>query len=162
MFSRVPPVSRAWLAAPDSVKRDGSAISVSPAISELTTPLAISNAVSSNGARDALAQPQAGLDLAVRLSRAGASLVVLSGETLARRLTTTSLKSSGSQPSELSKVIETSAIPSGPRLSDPAKITSSIALPRRCLALCSPMHQRMASTMLDLPHPLGPTMPTMS
>ena len=38
-------------------------------------------------------------------------------------------------------------------------MTSSIALPRRCLALCSPMHQRMASTMLDLPQPFGPTTP---
>ena len=36
-------------------------------------------------------------------------------------------------------------------------MTSSIALPRRCLADCSPMHQRMASTMFDLPQPLGPT-----
>src|SRR3954469_22334141 len=45
----------------------------------------------------------------------------------------------------------------GPRDSLPAKITSSIALPRRCLALCSPMTHRMASTMLDLPHPFGPT-----
>jgi hypothetical protein len=58
-----------------------------------------------------------------------------------------------------SNVSETSAIGAGPRDSEPAKITSSIALPRRCFALCSPMHQRIASTMLDLPQPLGPTMP---
>ena len=45
----------------------------------------------------------------------------------------------------------------GPRVSDPAKMTSSIVLPRKCLADCSPMHQRMASMMFDLPHPLGPT-----
>jgi len=56
-----------------------------------------------------------------------------------------------------SKVSDTSAIGAGPRVSDPAKITSSIALPRRCLADCSPMHHRMASTMFDLPQPLGPT-----
>ncbi len=36
-------------------------------------------------------------------------------------------------------------------------MTSSIARPRRCLADCSPITQRMASTMFDLPHPLGPT-----
>src|SRR5258705_524837 len=48
-------------------------------------------------------------------------------------------------------------MPSGPRESDPAKMTSCMAPPRRCLADCSPMHQRMASTMLDLPQPLGPT-----
>ncbi len=51
----------------------------------------------------------------------------------------------------------TSAKPAGPRLSEPAKMTSSMARPRRCLADCSPMAQRMASTMLDLPQPLGPT-----
>jgi hypothetical protein len=56
-----------------------------------------------------------------------------------------------------SKVSDTSAIGAGPRPSDPAKITSSMALPRRCLADCSPMHHRMASTMLDLPQPFGPT-----
>src|SRR5882757_3500111 len=53
VFSRVPCVRRALLAAPDRVKRDGSATSASPAISELTTPLAISSAVSSKGAREA-------------------------------------------------------------------------------------------------------------
>ena len=31
--------------------------------------------------------------------------------------------------------------------------------PRRCRALCSPSTQRSASTMFDLPQPLGPTMP---
>ena len=56
-----------------------------------------------------------------------------------------------------SNVSDTSARPAGPRLSEPAKITSSIARPRRCLADCSPMTQRMASTMFDLPQPLGPT-----
>jgi hypothetical protein len=54
-------------------------------------------------------------------------------------------------------VSETSAIPAGPRVSEPLKMTSAIAPPRRCLADCSPMHQRMASTMFDLPQPFGPT-----
>src|SRR3569623_2729725 len=58
-----------------------------------------------------------------------------------------------------SNVSETSANPAGPRDSDPAKMTSSMARPRRCLADCSPMTQRMASTMFDLPQPFGPTMP---
>src|SRR3954471_8161009 len=50
-------------------------------------------------------------------------------------------------------------MPDLPRLSEPPKMTSSIALPRRCFADCSPMHQRIASTMLDLPQPFGPTTP---
>src|SRR6185369_4942476 len=62
----------------------------------------------------------------------------------------------------LSKVSVTSARQFGPRDSEPLKMTSSMALPRRCLALCSPSTQRIESTMFDLPQPLGPTMPTTS
>src|SRR3954470_11523341 len=62
----------------------------------------------------------------------------------------------------LSKVSVTSARPFGPRDSEPLKITSSMFLPRRCLALCSPSTQRIESTMFDLPQPFGPTMPTTS
>src|ERR1700734_3804308 len=40
----------------------------------------------------------------------------------------------------------------------PAKMTSSILMPRRVLADCSPSTQVMASEMFDLPQPLGPTM----
>ena len=36
---------------------------------------------------------------------------------------------------------------------------SCISEPRRLLALISPMHQRMASTILLLPQPFGPTTP---
>ena len=50
-FSRVPPVKRAWLAAPESVNLAGNAIAASPLTSELTTPWAIIKAVSSNAAR---------------------------------------------------------------------------------------------------------------
>jgi hypothetical protein len=57
----------------------------------------------------------------------------------------------------LSKVSVTSAKGCGGRESEPLKITSSIDLPRRWRALCSPMHQRIASTVLLLPQPLGPT-----
>ncbi len=57
------------------------------------------------------------------------------------------------------KVSETSAMPVAGRLSLPAKMTSSMARPRRCFALCSPIAQRMASTTLDLPQPFGPTTP---
>ena len=39
----------------------------------------------------------------------------------------------------------------------PLKMTSSILLPRKLLADCSPKTQRMASERLDLPDPLGPT-----
>jgi hypothetical protein len=45
------------------------------------------------------------------------------------------------------------------RLAVPAKITSSMPPPRIDLALLSPITQRMASSKLDLPQPLGPTTP---
>ena len=78
-----------------------------------------------------------------------------SGSTLLSWLSASS-RVSDEKPTS-SNVSETSAIEAGPRDSEPAKMTSSIALPRRCLADCSPMHQRIASTILDLPHPFGPT-----
>src|SRR5574341_93238 len=43
----------------------------------------------------------------------------------------------------------------------PVKMTDSIRSPRRDLALCSPKTQRMESTRLLLPQPLGPTMEVM-
>src|SRR5271163_3016112 len=49
-------------------------------------------------------------------------------------------------------------MPVGLRSRVPAKMTSSILTPRRDLADCSPRTQVMASEMLDLPQPLGPTM----
>ena len=52
-------------------------------------------------------------------------------------------------------------MPSGLRSRVPAKITSSMRVPRRLLADCSPSTQLMASLMLDLPQPLGPTMAAM-
>src|SRR5690606_14081227 len=67
----------------------------------------------------------------------------------------------GSAPSLLSMVMETSARPSGGRPLVPAKMTSSILPPRRLLAPCSPITQARASTTLDLPEPLGPTMQVM-
>src|SRR5689334_23303010 len=59
-----------------------------------------------------------------------------------------------------SNVIVMLAIPLGLRAVEPLKITSIIAPPRRLLADCSPRTHLMASTTLDLPHPFGPTMPT--
>jgi hypothetical protein len=44
-------------------------------------------------------------------------------------------------------------------LAVPAKITSSMPPPRIDLAELSPMTQRIASSRLDLPQPLGPTTP---
>ena len=43
----------------------------------------------------------------------------------------------------------------------PAKMMSSISDPRIWRALLSPITQRRPSTMFDLPHPFGPTMPVM-
>ena len=45
----------------------------------------------------------------------------------------------------------------GLRALEPLKITSAMDSPRRCLAEDSPITQRTASMMFDLPHPLGPT-----
>src|SRR4249919_605362 len=77
------------------------------------------------------------------------------------RLIVTSAYSIGSAPSLLSMVSRTSARPSGGRPEVPAKMTSSILPPRRLLAPCSPITQARASTTLDLPEPLGPTMQVM-
>src|SRR3954466_8563934 len=74
------------------------------------------------------------------------------------RLIVTSAYSVGSAPSALSMVRDTSARPSGGRPEVPAKMTSSILPPRSDLAPCSPITQASASTTLDLPDPLGPTM----
>src|SRR5918912_4452625 len=64
----------------------------------------------------------------------------------------------GSAPSELSIVSTTSARPRGGREDVPAKMTSSILPPRSDLAPCSPITHARASTTLDFPEPLGPTM----
>ena len=77
------------------------------------------------------------------------------------RLIVTSAYSIGRAPSVLSMVSATSARPSGGRPEVPAKMTSSILPPRSDLAPCSPITQASASTTLDLPEPLGPTMQVM-
>jgi len=64
-------------------------------------------------------------------------------------------------PSELSNTSSTEAWPTGLRALEPEKITSVSESPRRRLAALSPMTQRIASMMLDLPQPFGPTMPVM-
>ena len=72
------------------------------------------------------------------------------------------LSMAGNMPPELSSTSVTWAKPTAERFSVPPKITSSILLPRRLRADCSPMTQQMASEMLDLPDPLGPTTAVMS
>ena len=69
----------------------------------------------------------------------------------------TSEKSIGRRPAELSMVRETSARPRPVRLAVPAKMTSSIFADRRVRGPWAPRTQATASTMLDLPEPLGPT-----
>src|SRR5690606_27293402 len=71
----------------------------------------------------------------------------------------TVVNSVGSRFRLFSKVRETSAIPEGERVLDPLKIRSSRLSERRDFILCSPITHRMASTIFDFPHPLGPTMP---
>jgi hypothetical protein len=97
------------------------------------------------------------------LSRQGALLRKYSEspERNTRRETVTSLNSVGRMPRSFWKVRWTSAMPIGFRVGQPLKITSSIESPRSCLALCSPITQRMASETLVLPQPLGPTTPVM-
>ena len=57
-----------------------------------------------------------------------------------------------------SKVTVTSAKPNGGLDRVPLKMTSCILPPRRNFALCSPKTQAIASEILLLPQPLGPTM----
>jgi len=61
------------------------------------------------------------------------------------------------EPSALSKISSTVAWPTGLRELEPEKITSVSESPRRRLAALSPITQRIASMMLDLPQPLGPS-----
>ena len=77
------------------------------------------------------------------------------------RPTVTSVNSIGRLSSELSMVISTDARPMALRLPAPAKMTSDIEPPRRSLADRVPIDQVSASTMLDLPDPLGPTITVM-
>src|SRR5690625_125224 len=60
-------------------------------------------------------------------------------------------------PSLLSKTNSMEACPTGLRPAEPLKITSVMDSPRRFLAEDSPITQRTASIILDLPQPLGPT-----
>ncbi len=63
------------------------------------------------------------------------------------------------EPSELSKINSTEAEPTGLRELEPLKITSVIEPPRSIFAEVSPITQRTASMIFDLPHPFGPTTP---
>src|SRR5215469_3018318 len=67
-------------------------------------------------------------------------------------------KRAASASSGSSMVRVTSARPMGGRLVVPLKIQSAMRSARRDLWLCSPRTQLIASTTLDLPQPLGPTM----
>src|SRR6476620_1590473 len=64
------------------------------------------------------------------------------------------------RPWLLSKCNSTDARPTGLRSPAPLKMTSCIDSPRSADAFDSPSTQRTASMTLDLPQPLGPTMPT--
>src|SRR5216684_2847219 len=67
-------------------------------------------------------------------------------------------KRAASASSGSSRVMVTSASPSGGRLVVPLKMQSAMRSARSDLWLCSPSTQEMASTTLDFPHPFGPTM----
>ncbi|GBU22340.1 hypothetical protein R80B4_02248 [Fibrobacteres bacterium R8-0-B4] len=68
----------------------------------------------------------------------------------------TSEYSTGRMPLLFSITSVTSAMLSGARFCVPEKMTSCILALRSAEAFCSPKTQRMASTTLLLPHPLGP------
>src|SRR6266403_562696 len=67
-------------------------------------------------------------------------------------------KRAASASSGSSMVMVTSARPRGGRFVVPLKMQSAMRSARSDLWLCSPRTQEMASTTLDLPQPLGPTM----
>ena len=67
----------------------------------------------------------------------------------------------GASSTGLENTSDTAAHPIGLRTALPAKMTSTIALPRRLFALRSPRTHLIASTTLLLPQPLGPTIPMM-
>ena len=71
----------------------------------------------------------------------------------------TVVNSVGNKLRVFSNVSDTSAIPDAVRVREPLKMRSSRLSERKALILCSPITQRMASTMFDLPQPFGPTMP---
>ena len=73
------------------------------------------------------------------------------------RETSISLIGTGIFAALLSITSLTSAMPRAGREGVPAKITSAMCPPRSARAPCSPRTQLMASTRLDLPDPLGPT-----
>src|SRR5699024_71965 len=81
----------------------------------------------------------------------------LSPERYRRLEMVTSLYSVGNSPLLLTRVRETSAIPSAFLWAVPLKITFDMLVDRNRVGRCSPRTQRMASTILDFPQPLGPT-----
>jgi hypothetical protein len=86
----------------------------------------------------------------------------VSGSTsLSSSCVSSSFRSIATARTGFSKQRVTLAIPAGLRAALPAKMTSSIAPPRRLFALRSPSTHLIASTTFDLPQPFGPTMPVM-
>src|SRR3954470_8980627 len=81
-----------------------------------------------------------------------------------RRVTSTSPTGASATSPGMSSAVrssssETSAKSRAGRAAVPAKMTSSIPAPRIDLGELSPITQRIASSTLDLPQPLGPTTP---
>src|SRR5438034_3106580 len=74
-----------------------------------------------------------------------------------RRVTRTSYHSIPSSSAQSLNVSDTSANPTGLRVSAPLKMTSAISSPLSDFADCSPSAHRTASRTLDFPHPFGPT-----
>ena len=69
------------------------------------------------------------------------------------------LNSVGNKFRVFSKVRLTSANPLAERVLEPLKTRLSRFSERRWLIFCSPITQRILSTIFDLPHPLGPMIP---
>lgn len=81
----------------------------------------------------------------------------LSPDRYSLRVILTSLNSVGRIPLLFSMVTETSDRPKAFFVAVPLKITFDIEAERKCDGRCSPRTQRMESTILDFPQPLGPT-----
>src|SRR5438552_10514335 len=71
------------------------------------------------------------------------------------------LNSVGNRLRVFSNVRLTSASPLALRVLEPLNTRLSRFSDRRCEIFCSPITQRILSTMLLLPQPLGPTIPVM-
>src|SRR5260370_39396807 len=123
---------------------------LSPEDASAPSALSVASAASFSGAPSAVSS----FSLEENPSAAEAASARFSADCAAPSI----MNRAASASSGSSSVIITSERPMGGRLAVPLKMQSDMRSARRDLWLCSPRTQEMASTTLDLPQPLGPTM----